>query len=154
MKARFFVSSIGSRIMTGPAVKLPFIGFLLFATCGATLVPIVGNYGEWRRLTVEEKTGYVMGAFDQQQSFSLMPSSSAELPFVIGIQQCSARNGLSAELLVQLVDRYYSQHQSSWKSPASEVLASALFDLCKDEINSAFKKAGLQTIPEMPKTSD
>lgn len=136
--------------MTRAAFRISLLVAVFMITSGLTWVSFVKNYGDWQRLTPQGKVGYVMGAFDQQQEFNPMASNTVGLNYAIGVQQCSDRNGLSPELLVQLVDKYYVQHTNSWKSPASEILALALYDLCKEEINAALKKAGLQPIPEIP----
>ena len=133
-------------------IRLSTLVVVLIITSGMTWTSFVQSYADWRKLTPQAKVGYVLGAFDQQQHFNPMATNTVEMNYAIGVQQCVTTNGLTPALLVQLVDNYYAKNTDSWKSPASEILELGLFELCKEEINTALKKAGLEPIPDIPKS--
>jgi hypothetical protein len=105
----------------------------------------VGSYADWRALSSEQKSGYVMGAYDSGLiTFSENdPYSEANSR---GISSCAQQSKLNSGMLVQLVDTYYAQHPDSWTLPPSQVLGTGLFAMCKTYINNFRNAKGLDLL--------
>src|SRR6266404_7112437 len=78
----------------------------------------IENYAGWRGLSAEQKSGYVMGAYDGGLiTFSVNdPYGEANSR---GISSCVRQSKLDSGMLVQLVETNYAQKPDSWALPPS-----------------------------------
>jgi hypothetical protein len=110
----------------------------------------VRNYAQWQALNSEARFGYGMGLFDGASEFSLAPLR--ESAWNLGLMACSHATSLTATMIVDLIDRYYTQHVGDWDRSPHFIFRGAMFPLCKDYINNILRAGGERPFDEFPST--
>ena len=102
------------------------------------------KYGDWAPLAPSSKAAYAAGAFDSLTLSGDSQDSNADLR---GIAICARADGLTPAILAQMVDARYVAHAEEWSFGPASVLAGALLDACKAQVNTERRKAGLSDHP-------
>jgi hypothetical protein len=63
-----------------------------------------------------------------------------------GVLICAGSGGLTPARLAEMVDRRYAQHSEEWGFVAAGVLAGAVIETCKTQINEERRRAGLPAL--------
>jgi hypothetical protein len=105
----------------------------------------IGSYADWRDLSAEQKSGYMMGAYDLGLNTMIENDLYSEAN-MRGISSCTQQSKLNSGMLVRLVETYYAQNPDSWTLPPSQVLTTGLFAMCKTYINNFRRAKGLDLL--------
>lgn len=112
--------------------------------CPSELPSFSANYGDWRGFSSPTKAGYASGAFDMLMHSGLFDAYS--MADTRGVAECAVGAGFTPVILAEMIDRRYAAHKEEWSVTAANVLAAAVFEACKIQINAVRRKMGLDTL--------
>jgi hypothetical protein len=118
--------------------------FALFALSAPEAHAVyVENYSDWKAITVEAQTSYLVGALDGW----LQSSDKGEPVWVVarrkGLKTCLYEQKITAPMLLELVSKHYERFNADWRLPPAPVLFDVLQGMCLVDINRERKAVGL-----------
>jgi hypothetical protein len=107
----------------------------------------IRSYGEWTALSKSWKSAHAEGAFDE---LILSRGTAEDLADSRGLSSCAAADGFTPNMLADLIDKRYAAHPEESSTVAASVLAGALIDRCKAQMNAARASEGLSPLTPLP----
>ncbi|WP_426232135.1 hypothetical protein [Pararhizobium sp. DWP3-4] len=102
----------------------------------------VANYASWKKGPPEVQQAYLVGVIDDWAG----TSTPGEPPWMkaqrTGVIKCIRERGISATMLVDLVNTHYKNYTADWRVPPAIVVKDVLMATCLADVNIEREKAG------------
>ena len=112
---------------------------------GPVWADFIVNYGDWRKLSLEAKRGFVMGIWDGSllgvKDLTWLNARAG------GYRKCGQAVSLDSDMLVDAMDKAYKSQTEFWDKNAGLVMHIVLHNLCLEYVNTERVKEGLKPWP-------
>lgn len=128
--------------------SIAVIGLAGLLACGVSSISAgsIISYPQWRAMPDDIRVGFVLGGYDAFGGVIHGDDPYLEAN-VRGVAACGPGIGLSAAMMVRMIDVYYDAHpEARVEMAAVAALHMSLLDVCKDYVNAARFEARLNLL--------